>query len=142
MLLWANVSFESTISWFPYVLSLAAILFAFSTMIAWSYYGLKAWEYIFGDTKISGLIYKGLFLCFLSPSPSTDCTPLLVRLLVRFQYANEYSRTHIVHTCYCHHDGGGAQEAQHPALLRPVQLRRNVQRDGPDSGHRADPGAR
>ena len=41
-------AFESSISWFPGVLSLAVILFALSTMISWSYYGLKSWTYLFG----------------------------------------------------------------------------------------------
>jgi len=58
-------AFESVFSWYGWVLFIAILLFSYSTMISWSYYGLKAWEYIFGDTKISGLIYKGLFLCFI-----------------------------------------------------------------------------
>ncbi|ACF12672.1 amino acid carrier protein [Chloroherpeton thalassium ATCC 35110] len=58
-------AFESVISWFPYLLSLAVILFAFSTMIAWSYYGLKAWTYLFGETKVANLTYKFIFCVFL-----------------------------------------------------------------------------
>jgi AGCS family alanine or glycine:cation symporter len=50
--------------WSMYVLSFAVVLFAFSTMISWSYYGLKAWTYMFGKTKTVGLIYKVLFLVF------------------------------------------------------------------------------
>lgn len=45
---------------FPYVLSLAVFLFAYSTMISWSYYGERCWTWLFGD-KRSG-IYRGLFL--------------------------------------------------------------------------------
>jgi len=60
-----SAAFESVFSWYGWVLFVAILLFCYSTMISWSYYGLKAWEYIFGDTKISGLIYKGLFLCFI-----------------------------------------------------------------------------
>jgi len=56
-------SFESVMPWFPIVLSVAVILFALSTMISWSYYGLKAWTYLFGDSKKSENIYKLLF-CF------------------------------------------------------------------------------
>jgi hypothetical protein len=44
----------ATISWFPYILALAVVLFAFSTMISWSYYGLKAWTYMFGEGKVAG----------------------------------------------------------------------------------------
>jgi AGCS family alanine or glycine:cation symporter len=55
-------AFGQEISWFPYLLALAVILFAYSTMISWSYYGLKAWTFMFGDTKTSELSYKSLFL--------------------------------------------------------------------------------
>jgi len=60
-----SIAFESTISWFPYLLSVAAILFAFSTMIAWSYYGLKAWTYLFGKSFISENIFKLIFCLFI-----------------------------------------------------------------------------
>ena len=39
------------------ILALAAILFAFSTMIAWSYYGLKSWCYLFGYSNLSENIF-------------------------------------------------------------------------------------
>ncbi len=58
-----SAAFASGLSWFPYVLALAVILFAFSTMISWSYYGLKAWTYLFGEGKTKELIFKLLF-CF------------------------------------------------------------------------------
>jgi len=54
-------AFASSISWFPYVLTVAVILFALSTMISWSYYGLKAWTYIFGEGRISSISYKAIF---------------------------------------------------------------------------------
>ena len=54
-------SFASVLPWFPNVLALAVILFALSTMIAWSYYGLKAWTYLFGESKTSENIYKLIF---------------------------------------------------------------------------------
>ncbi len=57
-------AFESVIPWFPVVLSMAVLMFAFSTMIAWSYYGLKAWTYIFGENKASDLSYKFIFCVF------------------------------------------------------------------------------
>ena len=59
-----SAAFESTISWFPWVLSVAVLLFAFSTMISWSYYGLKAWTYLFGESAITDAVYKVLFLLF------------------------------------------------------------------------------
>jgi len=57
-------AFESSISWFPYVLSLAVILFGFSTMISWSYYGLKSWTFLFGESKSMDILYKVLFCSF------------------------------------------------------------------------------
>mgnify|MGYP001813035413 FL=1 len=60
-----SAAFESTIPWFPWVLTVAVVLFAFSTMIAWSYYGLKAWTYLFGESLITGAVYKILFLLFI-----------------------------------------------------------------------------
>lgn len=57
-------AFESTISWFPWVLTIAVLLFAFSTMISWSYYGLKAWTFLFGQNKITDATFKLLFMFF------------------------------------------------------------------------------
>ena len=57
-------AFSSTLSWFPVILSVAVILFALSTMISWSYYGLKAWTYLFGENHLSSLAYKTLFCLF------------------------------------------------------------------------------
>lgn len=53
-------AFSHEISWFPLVLSAAVMLFAFSTMISWSYYGERCWAYLFGDG--SSIIYRLLFL--------------------------------------------------------------------------------
>ena len=57
-------AFASTFSFFPYVLAVAVILFAFSTMISWSYYGYQAWSYLFGKSKIVGYVYKFIFCVF------------------------------------------------------------------------------
>jgi len=57
-------AFGSAFSWFPYVLTIAVLLFAFSTMISWSYYGLKSWTFLFGENKITDATYKILFLFF------------------------------------------------------------------------------
>ncbi len=59
-----SAAFASVIPWFPYVLTLAVVLFAFSTMISWSYYGLQSWLYLFGRNKINEYIYKVLFCLF------------------------------------------------------------------------------
>jgi alanine or glycine:cation symporter, AGCS family len=56
-----SVAMREHISWFPIVLSVAVILFAYSTMISWSYYGERCWAYLFGDR--SSTIYRLIFLC-------------------------------------------------------------------------------
>lgn len=58
-------AFEQVIFWFPLILSVAVMLFAISTMISWSYYGLKAWTYIFGDSHVSSVSFKVLFCVFI-----------------------------------------------------------------------------
>ncbi|TXE15756.1 alanine:cation symporter family protein [Psychroserpens burtonensis] len=58
------VAFDSVIPHFSIVLTIAVILFAFSTMISWSYYGMQGWVFLFGKGKITDLIYKILFLFF------------------------------------------------------------------------------
>ncbi|MDT8412506.1 MAG: alanine/glycine:cation symporter family protein [Vicingaceae bacterium] len=59
-----SLAFDTAIPNFSIVLTIAVILFAFSTMLSWSYYGLQAWKYLFGKGKTVDLIYKFLFLIF------------------------------------------------------------------------------
>ena len=63
-ILMTSGAFASVISWFPYVLTVAVVLFAFSTMISWSYYGFQGWAYLFGRTKKMEYTYKILFCVF------------------------------------------------------------------------------
>jgi AGCS family alanine or glycine:cation symporter len=44
-----NAAFTSVFPWFDWVLMIAIILFAYATMISWSYYGMKSWAYLFGE---------------------------------------------------------------------------------------------
>jgi AGCS family alanine or glycine:cation symporter len=55
-------AFATVFPWFPALLSVTAVLFAFSTLISWSYYGERAWEYLFGER--STILYKSIFLFF------------------------------------------------------------------------------
>ncbi len=57
-------AFETFLPWFPAVLAIAVALFAFSTLITWSYYGEKAWEFFFGHSKVSITLYKLVFVIF------------------------------------------------------------------------------
>ncbi len=60
-----SIAFAQGISWFPYVLAIAVLLFAFSTMISWSYYGLKAWTYLVGEGKKRELAFKLVYCLFI-----------------------------------------------------------------------------
>jgi AGCS family alanine or glycine:cation symporter len=72
-----SAAFESAFSWFPYVLALAVILFAFSTMISWSYYGTKCWTYLFGESRLADLSFKLLFCLFVILGCTMDLGPVI-----------------------------------------------------------------
>ncbi len=59
-------AFSSSISWSAGPLSFIAILFAFSTMIAWSYYGLKGWTYLVGESFYAESFFKIIFCIFVA----------------------------------------------------------------------------
>ena len=65
-----------TISWFPHLLSVAVLMFAYSTMISWSYYGERCWAYLFGDD--TSMIYRVLFLVFTFLGSIVTATKILV----------------------------------------------------------------
>jgi AGCS family alanine or glycine:cation symporter len=60
-----SLAFDAVIPHFSIVLTIAIILFAFSTMISWSYYGLQSWKYLFGRGVVADITYKILFLLFI-----------------------------------------------------------------------------
>ena len=60
--LMTSKAFATVLPWFPKVLSLAVFLFAFSTMISWSYYGERCWAFLFGPQL--SMVYRLLFLAF------------------------------------------------------------------------------
>ena len=62
-----SAAFESAVSWFPYFLTLAVLCFSYSTIIAWSYYGEKACEYLFGRKSVP--IYKMSYVLFCALGP-------------------------------------------------------------------------
>ncbi len=59
-----SMAFDATIPGFSYLLSIAVTLFAFSTIISWSYYGMQSWAFLFGRSRLAEYSYKLLFLCF------------------------------------------------------------------------------
>ncbi len=61
----ASRAFQSVIPFFPYILSLIAILFALSTLISWAYYGQKAWTFMFGEGKKRALTFNLIYCIFI-----------------------------------------------------------------------------
>ena len=59
-----SAAFERNISWSPYLIAIAGVLFALSTMISWSYYGTRAWCYLVGEGKVRIIIFNVIFCCF------------------------------------------------------------------------------
>ncbi len=63
----AGITSKAFSEYIPYsgvFLTIAVVLFAVSTMISWSYYGLQSWKYLFGRGNVADLTYKVLFLIF------------------------------------------------------------------------------
>lgn len=72
-----SAAFGSALPWFPYVLVVAVLLFAFSTMISWSYYGLKAWTYLFGEGKKQEMTFKVMFCIFVVIGAAASLGPVI-----------------------------------------------------------------
>jgi len=68
-------AFGSNISWFPTVLTISVVLFAYSTMISWSYYGERCWTYLFGE-KFS-MLYRVIFILFIMLASITTASNIL-----------------------------------------------------------------
>jgi len=89
-------AFEKDIAFFPYILAIAAILFAFSTMISWSYYGLKSWTYLFGKNKNNENIFKLIYCLFvvfgssLSIGAVIDLSDSMMFLMALFNIVGVY----------------------------------------------------
>ncbi|MEO0974371.1 MAG: alanine:cation symporter family protein, partial [Pseudomonadota bacterium] len=59
-----SAAFAGTFAWFPYLLLVASVLFAFSTLVSWAFYGSQAAAYLFGSSRSTDIVFK-LTLCFL-----------------------------------------------------------------------------
>jgi len=77
-----SIAFATASDWFPAILALSVVLFAYSTAISWSYYGERCWVYVFGERY--SILYKAIFIGFVvvasvaSASNLLDFTDLLV----------------------------------------------------------------
>jgi AGCS family alanine or glycine:cation symporter len=72
-----SAAFATVIDWFPYVLAVAVILFAFSTIIAYSYYMVKAATYLFGENPTMTLIMRLIFCTFTVIGATMQLGPLI-----------------------------------------------------------------
>jgi len=72
-----SAAFAHHISWAPYIIAIAALLFAFSTTIAWSYYGLKGWTYLFGEGVRTQMVFKMGFCAFVALGCMIQLTAVL-----------------------------------------------------------------
>ena len=72
-----SAAFASVMPWFPYVLAVVIMLFAYSTMISWSYYGLEGFVYMFGASRTSKLIFNTTFCLFVVIGCTTQLTAVL-----------------------------------------------------------------
>jgi AGCS family alanine or glycine:cation symporter len=75
-----SAAFATVVPWFPVVLSIAAILFALSTVLSWGYYGEQAWTWLFSDRQASRVAYR-LFLCAVISTGATFELSQLVNLV-------------------------------------------------------------
>ncbi|MFJ3961213.1 alanine/glycine:cation symporter family protein [Streptomyces sp. NPDC090036] len=57
-------AFGTVLPWFPYILTIAVMLFAISTVLTWGYYCMKAWTHLFGRSKASELTFKVFYTLF------------------------------------------------------------------------------
>jgi AGCS family alanine or glycine:cation symporter len=70
-------AFASVIPWFPYVLAVVVMLFAYSTMISWSYYGLEGFIYIFGPHPWAKFTFNTIFCLFVIVGTTTQLAAVL-----------------------------------------------------------------
>jgi len=70
-----SYAFGTVISWFPIILSISVVLFAYSTMISWSYYGERCWTYMFGEK--SSMAFRIIFVLFVIIGSVTSASNIL-----------------------------------------------------------------
>lgn len=71
-------AFATVAGWFPYVLAVAVWLFAYSTILSYAYYGMKAFGSLFGDNRVAENAYKVLFLSFTVIGAAATLGPVIL----------------------------------------------------------------
>ena len=72
-----SAAFATVLPWFPNVLAIAVIAFAFSTMLTWSYYGMKSTGYLFNDSETAETVFKVIFCVFIVVGASLSLGPVI-----------------------------------------------------------------
>lgn len=72
-----SAAYAQAFSWFPPLLAISVVLFAFSTMLSWSYYGMKAVTYLFGEGKVQELTFKTIFCLFIIIGSAASLDPVI-----------------------------------------------------------------
>ena len=72
-----SAAFAGTFSWYPYILLVSVVLFAFSTLVSWSYYGAQAANYLFGDTKRTDTVFKITLCALLSVGATIELSAIV-----------------------------------------------------------------
>jgi alanine or glycine:cation symporter, AGCS family len=72
-----SAAFVTVIPWFDNVLAVAVVAFAFSTMLTWSYYGMKGTAYLFGDSQTAENAFKLVFCIFIVVGASLALGPVI-----------------------------------------------------------------
>jgi AGCS family alanine or glycine:cation symporter len=80
-----SAAFGKVFPWFPYLLLIAVTLFAFSTLISWSYYGQKGFDYLFGKfsnrmfgtRRVSDVVFQLIFLVAIVVGASSSLEPVM-----------------------------------------------------------------
>ena len=72
-----SAAFATVIPWFPNVLAVAVVAFAFSTLLTWSYYGMKATGYLFNDSNTAETVFKVIFCIFVVIGASLSLGPVI-----------------------------------------------------------------
>ena len=67
-----SAAFAQVSPWFPWLLAVVVVLFAYSTLVAWGFYGLQAWGYLFGHGPKAQWSYKILYIVALPPAAAID----------------------------------------------------------------------
>jgi len=70
-------AYASVIDWFPYLLSIAAILFAFSSLVTWAYYGAKATGYLFHENRRAEMAYKAVLCVVLGMGAAVELSAII-----------------------------------------------------------------